>query len=167
MKRLHSKLIEYTENRILQIGMTEQDILYLFKQHFTFIQNAQITFQSPYTLNARLFDRSHSDFISFDLKLSDYDLEMVHLGPTDGTLIKKNITDRDYQKTAIHQWFLALFDILISRDFKALNLHIAGQKEHTKQEKKDFSFYTKDPLSFRLTGNYLNLNPEVRRKFRD
>jgi hypothetical protein len=176
MKLLHAKLIEYSEPQTLQLGMSESDVLYFFKYHFPFIQNVQIVFRSPYTFRARLFDGPILDeitdedralFLNFDLKYSDYDNEIVYLGTTNGALIKKNIIDREYQKTAIHNWFLALFEIYAGRNFKSLNMHVAGQKEHSKQEKRDFGFYTKEPLSFRLTGNYLNHNPEIRRKFRD
>jgi hypothetical protein len=167
MNWYHTKNIEFVQRPVLQLEMTEQEVLYLFKQHFKFVQNVQFVFQSPYVLKAHLFDSSHNGFISFDIKFSDYDLEMVHLGPTDGTLIKKNIPNRAHQKSAVHHWFLDVFEIFSSRNFKALNLHVAAPKEHNKNEKRDFSFYIKPPLSFRLTGNYLNLNPEVRRKFRD
>lgn len=176
MKLLHAKLIEYPENRSLQLEMSEQDVLCLFNSHFPFVQNVQIVLVSPYALRARLFDGpirtdlTEADrdlFLNFDIKYSDYDEERVYLGPTKGTLIKKHIPDRGDQKAAIHGWFLSLFEIFSGRDFKSLDMHVAGQIEHNRQEKRDFGFYTKEPLSFRLTGNYLNFNPEIRRKFRD
>jgi len=176
MKLLHTKLIEYPEQRTLRLGMSEQDVLYLFKQHFPFIKNVQIVFESLYYFKARLFDKSipakgsegdRTTFINFELKFSDHHEDVVELGRTDGTVFKKNISDRQMRKTAAQHWLLAMFDTFRARNFRGLSLYVAGQKEKTKQTKEDFSFYTKPPLGFRLTGNYINLEPEAIRRFGD
>jgi hypothetical protein len=80
MNWYHTKNIEWLQRPALRLDMSEPEILYLFKRHFKFVENVKIDFQSPYAFKARLFDGSHSDFISFDIKFSDYDLEMVFWG---------------------------------------------------------------------------------------